>query len=365
MTSATTTAAWVNPPDRPAPTTPYMPALDGLRGLSILLVLLAHLGLERWVPGGLGVTVFFFLSGLLITRLLLAEHRHHDRLSLGRFYTRRLLRLYPPLLALVLGVVSWLLLTRQPVAGGEVVAALLYAENYYLVADPSPEATHFGILWSLAVEEHFYLVFPLIFTLLARWPRQLIVVLVGGCGLALLARVYAVMSLPPAQAADHTYLLTHTRADAILFGCLASLLLARPGGLRWLQRAAHPAAFGLALLLLVLSLIWRDELMRQTVRYSLQGVALLGLVPAVLFDPRYVRLRALLCHPALLGVGRVSYSLYLFHWLALKISSYTCVPGSPAWVIVASILCLPLTWLSYRLIEQPVQAWRRRLQLVV
>src|SRR4029077_12459985 len=141
-----------------------IPSLDGLRAISILIVLVSHAGYGTVVPGGLGVTIFFFLSGYLITTLLLDENKRSGRINIGKFYLRRVFRLFPPLLVTL--VIAYSLVALGLLDGGiswaGVLAQLLYFANYYgLFFDPgNTTAAGTGILWSLAVEEHFYMVYP-------------------------------------------------------------------------------------------------------------------------------------------------------------------------------------------------------------
>lgn len=152
---------------------PYLPALDGIRAICILLVFVGHQGFDKVIPGGIGVTIFFFLSGFLITNILFAEYRKAGRISLRNFYMRRLLRLYPALL-FMLGVFTlYLTCTGQAFAGSELVAALFYFENYHRLYI-NPAADQFWILWSLAIEEHFYLVFPFLFAGFVKKQKPLI-----------------------------------------------------------------------------------------------------------------------------------------------------------------------------------------------
>ena len=184
-------------PDREVPArlprVGYIPALDGLRALAVVAVLLYH-GDVKWMPGGfLGVDVFFVISGYLITSLLLGDWREHNKIRFARFYLRRARRLLPALF-LMMGVVALYALLFLPDTVGELrgqsVAALLYVENWYLIFH---DVSYFvavgrpGLLnhvWSLAVEEQFYLLWPIIFAfLLARWGRQrnkLLLAVVGG-----------------------------------------------------------------------------------------------------------------------------------------------------------------------------------------
>ena len=142
-----------------------IPSLNGLRAVSVLLVVSAHAGLSDLIPGGLGVTIFFFLSGYLITTLMLAENEQTGAISIRNFYARRILRLAPPLL-ITLAIaysLTYLGFLQGRITLAALVSQLLYFANYYILffdpnAQSMPGGT--GILWSLAVEEHFYIFFP-------------------------------------------------------------------------------------------------------------------------------------------------------------------------------------------------------------
>ncbi len=140
-----------------------IPSLNGIRAVAVLLVFLAHGGLEHVVPGGLGVTIFFVLSGYLITTLMRVEHDRHSRIDFRNFYLRRLVRLMPPL---VVVVALAALLAALGVIGGAfsaegLLAALFYFGNYFVIAhDFRGMPAGIGVVWSLAIEEHFYLLFP-------------------------------------------------------------------------------------------------------------------------------------------------------------------------------------------------------------
>src|SRR5256885_153939 len=170
-------ASPVRPPAAEAPTTKpsslYIPSLDGLRAASVMLVFAAHSGLKDRVPGNFGVTVFFFLSGYLITTLLRVEHDRTGAISLRGFYLRRILRIFPPYY-LVLAIATALMLTGAlpgPRLQLDALAAqALYLTNYYIIGHGwwDGRAPGTWIFWSLSVEEHFYLVFPLLYLLLLR-----------------------------------------------------------------------------------------------------------------------------------------------------------------------------------------------------
>src|SRR6201986_2771681 len=179
-----------------------IPSLDGLRAISISIVLVSHAGYGGVVPGGLGVTIFFFLSGYLITTLLLDEHQRTGRIHIGKFYLRRVFRLFPPLLVTLAIAYSLVILGLLDggISWGGVLAQLLYFANYYaLFFDPgNTTAAGTGILWSLAGEEHVYMLYP---AQLPAYPalgmsRQRIVPTLGvGC-LAVLAWSRSLAGLP-------------------------------------------------------------------------------------------------------------------------------------------------------------------------
>ena len=153
--------------------TGQIPALDGLRAVSILLVMVSHAGFGHIEPGGLGVTLFFGISGFIITRLLLAEHAATGRVALGAFYARRFLRLSPALLIYAACAGLAMAALGDPFRLAEWLAMLFYAANFWKLWGGFPDgalAPHpFGILWSLAVEEQYYLIYPwLLVALLAR-----------------------------------------------------------------------------------------------------------------------------------------------------------------------------------------------------
>jgi len=145
----------------------HIPSLDGIRAGSFLIVFSNH-ALASWIPGQLGVTVFFFLSGFLITTLLRAEYEKNGSVSLRHFWLRRALRILPPLYLVVLGSALLALAIYPPgtVHGPAVASQLLLYANYY---DGSKGVPGTAVIWSLAVEEHFYLLFPLLYVAMQRW----------------------------------------------------------------------------------------------------------------------------------------------------------------------------------------------------
>jgi peptidoglycan/LPS O-acetylase OafA/YrhL len=306
-------------------------SLDGIRAVSVLIVVVAHSGFVI-VPGGLGVTIFFFLSGYLITTLMLAEHERTGELDIVRFYARRVFRLMPPLLV-TLAIVYGLTFAGL-VPGGITLAGLasqlLYFANYYQIFfDPGntiPRGTE--VLWSLAVEEHYYICYPIIMSLLLRnalRPSQIAALLGVSCIAILAWRIHLVMA--PDFSEYRTYYASDTRIDSIIYGCILAVI-ANP--LRQSHRAqtmslGQWAIFAVALGSLLMTLVYRSAFFRETFRYSLQGLALM---PIFFFAIRYSG-NALFRHlnsTWLSRLGVYSYTIYLIHYVLIQI----IVTGVPA-----------------------------------
>jgi peptidoglycan/LPS O-acetylase OafA/YrhL len=300
----------------------HIPSLDGIRAVSFLLVYVSHAGLGHLVPGGLGVTIFFFLSGYLITTLLRIERDRTSRTSLRDFYLRRAFRIWPPFyavltFAIVLTLLGWL---PEPLRLGSVIAQLCHITNYWLVmVDGSGFPAGTAVYWSLAVEEHFYLVFPCLFILLRRQLNGRgglqAATLLALCAVVLGWRFFLVLGRDAVP--DRTALCTDTRIDSILFGCALALaenpMLDRWRGSRrlwthWLLPAAA--------LLMVLSLTYRAPWFRETLRYTLQGLSLLPIFVVAIRYPDFGPMR-LLNHKLMRRIGLLSYSLYLCHQVIL------------------------------------------------
>jgi peptidoglycan/LPS O-acetylase OafA/YrhL len=298
----------------------YIPSLDGIRAASVMIVFLAHAGLNEWVPGNFGVTVFFFLSGYLITTLLRVEAEKTGTISLKAFYLRRVLRIMPPMYAVLALAAGLTLLGVLRLESGlnyeALLAQVFHLTNYYIIEAGwwAGWAPGTWIFWSLAVEEHFYLLFPLVYIALRRFlpggRRQLLVIL-GVCALVLAWRVVLVVGLDAIK--ERTYIATDTRIDSILFGC-ALAVFGNPWldrtriGERWWKFALLP----LGALAIVLSVVVRNPEYQETVRYTVQG---LGLVPFFVVAVRYPDW--LPCRALNVGwvkfVGLLSYALYLVH----------------------------------------------------
>jgi peptidoglycan/LPS O-acetylase OafA/YrhL len=354
-------------PDPSSTADRYVPALDGIRGLAVLAVLAFHLG-APWAPGGfLGVSVFFTLSGFLITRLLLREAAGTGTIVLVAFWARRLRRLLPAAL-LTIGLVLVFATVSPTVAPdalrGDVLASLGYVANWRFLAAghsyadlfraPSP-LLHF---WSLAIEEQFYLLFPIVVWLVLRArpggagsTRRLRVVLIIGVAASIAVGVVA----GRAGDADFVYYSLPTRAAELLAG---ALLATSVGAARLVGRRA-PAwvtAAGFAgLAALVLACVTTTRTSGWIVEGGLPLFALVsvGLVLAAL---AYGPFAAMLAVAPLRGLGLVSYGVYLYHWPVVQ----WLTPGRVGFdgVALAAVrvgVTLAIAVASYLLVELPVR----------
>lgn len=330
---------------------PQLPALDGLRAAAILIVMISHTGLGRIVPGGFGVTIFFFLSGYLITTLLRLEALRTGRIDLKHFYLKRTIRIFPPMyltIAVVAGLTLAGLLGRTVAAPG-VIADLAFLTNY---------APQLGLeggvaipLWSLDVEEHFYILFSTLFALaFARMASGRAAAICVALAIAILAvRIGIVAS---GGGLENIFYWSHTRLDSILWGCVLALWQ-NPAvdGDAWRPRWWH---FALALAVLGICLVVRDPVFRETVRYTLQGGALFVVFSFALQEPVMNRL---LGNAPLRIVALLSYTLYLAHMPAIALAEHV---GLPAPALAGIALAFGYAWLMYVTVERPLARWRRR-----
>jgi peptidoglycan/LPS O-acetylase OafA/YrhL len=337
----------------------YISYLDGLRGYAIFLVLLGHLYVTKIIVAQFGVTVFFFVSGFLITKLLIYEFDRSRTIHLKDFYLRRIFRLYPALLVMLISYCVVMLSFGYRVIWNDIIAGLFYFTNYYLVYFPPvlPDAKYLlvsKILWSLSVEEHFYVVFPLLFAILFPRGRKLLVLLTVLVVVVLLVRIY------PPRSFNECYYLTHCRADSILFGCISALLIYRYDAGWYLKLLRSRGWFYAGLGLLVLALSWRNLFFQRTIVYSIQGLGLFLVVPSFSFVNSRGWVRRFADNPVSVYLGKLSYSIYLFHWVALQVGILLFPEKSPEWYGVVVPLTIGLPLLSFYFVEKPFIRLRRR-----
>ena len=346
----------------------YMPGVDGLRALAVVAVVVYHLG-AAWLPGGyLGVDVFLVISGFLITSLLLAEHRRTGRIDLVRFWLRRAGRLLPAVITMIVVVLLVMLVLHTGEVArvrGQAVAALAYVSNWYFIVVDVPYFERFGRpsvylhLWSLAIEEQFYLVWPVVLAgvlMLVRWSRAVLGVLVVAAAIG--SSVLAWVLWQPYSDPSRIYYGTDTRAVALLAGVgLALLPAAARGGdprRRRVRRAVQVIGVG-GLVVVLGAMAFLGDLDERLYRggFALVAVASALLVAAAA-DSGMPMARLFGWRP-LVWLGLRSYALYLWHWPVIALTRpHEDVPldGLPL-LLVRLVLMFALTELSYRLVEVP------------
>lgn len=354
-------AAWLPPPPHGAEAA-YRPEIDGLRAIAVLAVVIHH-AVPAWLPGGfIGVDVFFVISGYLITQLLVAEWARHGRIDFAHFYARRARRLMPALWVMIVVVLIASACLLAPVGGlmyritDSAVASLVFAANFYFQGntggyfDGDADGLPLLHLWSLAVEEQYYLVFPLLlWAVSARWAQRRVAVLValGACSLLLaehwlqldprwaffqmparfweLAAGALIVFVPQRPLGRWASLLSLAGVATILASCFATTKAGHFPGL-----GALPAVAGSAMLLLAI--------------HSTPGPG--GAGPWLRSKPA-------------VAIGLVSYSFYLWHWPLLALDRAITLDDSPHWWRLAlCVVALVLAALSYRFVELPVRRIR-------
>lgn len=324
----------------------HWPGLDGLRGIAALAVVVFHASLGPAVNGFVGVDVFFALSGFLITSLLIAERARNGRVDLLRFYARRALRLYPALLAASLMVGLALAFTGQlhehlPALG----AVLVYLSNWWIyTGNETPLLEH---TWTLAIEEHFYLVWPVLFLGLSA-GRAWVRVAAGTMALGVGVLLFTPWS-EPIDPVRSSYL----RGFPIIWGALLAFVLARVTTVRAarpLGMVAAVAALGLLVILTIPAKISEDVL---TGADSLTGVLSTAVVAGIVAAPSSVVSRWLAWAP-LVWAGRRSYGIYLYHFPIMSVLRHQIDVGPEALrVVVGMVVALVVAELSYRWLEKP------------
>ena len=376
----------------------YMPSLDGIRALSVLAVIIYHAN-KMWLPGGfLGVEVFFVISGYLITLLLLAESEKNGSISLKEFWWRRARRLLPALWVVVLGVVVFAALFQREMLGtlrGDVIAALLYGFNWFQIWVGTSYFTSFEFvplrhLWSLAVEEQFYLIWPVVMLIVAKFgKRRLPIVSAVFIGLAVVLAIYTALVYKPGTISnigdtpnqfmslfgqsvsriDFLFLGTLTRSSGLLLGAALAIWW-RP----WLLQNSRAGAnklfdfIGFGGLAALALMMWRFQTVIEgtdegTVGYDflfrggffLTDLASLAVIAAAVHPSSKILARSL-SNPVLVWLGRRSYGFYLFHWPVFQFYRRFAGKGlTPYEFVVLVLFALALTELSYRYIETPVR----------
>jgi peptidoglycan/LPS O-acetylase OafA/YrhL len=308
----------------------YRPELDGIRGLAILLVLAQHINLPSSTLAGLvGVNLFFVLSGFLITSILIAEQDKNGAISLRRFYERRVRRLLPALVAVL--IATGVLMALRGQLGAYIGPA---AVSFFYVSDIAKaigyDLGYVGHTWSLAMEEQFYLLWPalLIFT-----PRRwLAPVAIGG----IIVAVALQLLLVPNDVLAHFR--PDVRADAILWGCLIALVpVAVP---RWAAVAS-----GIALFVVSFTFLWPFAIGLSSVLAAVFIAGAASLAPILSVRP-------------LVRIGQISYGMYLWHAIPVGLLEQQTLGGNVFAMAAVVVITIALALASERWIEKPFRRAR-------
>ena len=393
----------VRAPRRQLSRLPYLPGLDGMRALAVVAVMIYHAN-HTWLSGGfLGVEVFFVISGYLITLLLIGEHERTGRVDLGKFWMRRARRLLPAVITMMSAMAVYMALFKRQPQGrtrGDFLGGIFYSSNWYQIfvgqGYTSGEAfVPLRHLWSLAVEEQFYLIWPVVMVgilLLGRGRLPRVAVWLAGtsAAIALIVGVLyaggdvATTCAPEAMNGywklfgrcisinETLYLGTFSRASGLLLGA-AFAMVWRPMAL--LRGAARNksrqldllAVFGLAVLgFLMWDLTLSGDGQQTGIHFDARlfrggffvtGLATLMVIAAV--THQRAKMGRVLGNPVFNYVGTRSYGLYLYHWPIYQIiRGQAGVPMTLRQWIVAMALTVPITEASYRYIETPIRQGR-------
>jgi peptidoglycan/LPS O-acetylase OafA/YrhL len=331
-----------------------LPALDGLRAIAVATVVLYHAGFSS-VPGDLGVQLFFVLSGFLITRLLIDEFASTGSVNYWAFVERRAFRILPAYYVFLAGsfVLDHLLGTSW--SRGMTTSALAYLYNYWSAAHDSPH-TVLSHTWSLAVEEHFYVLWPVAFLFLARRGRR---ALAGGCAVVVVT-VMLWRCFLWWKTADSAlvYNRSDTRIDSILLGCLLSCLYATaafPRTLPLWRLAWMPIATGTALVLVRTSL---PVAFHYSVGFTVEAL-LCAVIIVQMLQLSQTPVWRWIDSPFARWIGTLSYSIYLWHQWGVAIGA-SLLPAPGARLIAGLLATIGLAASSYYVVERPALALRAR-----
>lgn len=347
----------------------YMVGLDSLRGLAILGVVLYHVN-YKWIPGGfLGVTVFFVLSGYLITDLLATEWEKYKRIDLKNFWIRRARRLLPGMFVMLIIVFAWVTLFHNSLLGkmrGDSLAAVLYISNWWYIYhklsyfDNFGQSTPLNHFWSLAVEEQFYVVWPFILSLgfyyIKKRSRMPLFIFLG----AIASAIAMAVLYEPGSDPSRVYYGTDTRAFSLLIGAVLALL--------WpsnrLSNKIIPSArlvldvVGGIALIIILIMFWETNQYDSFLYCG--GMLFLSVVTALLvanLAHPTSRISVLLRFKPLRWIGIRSYGIYLWHYPIITLTSSQASTEEPhlTKAIFQVFLILLMAHLSWKFIENPIR----------
>lgn len=342
--------------------------IDAMRAFAVILVVIAHAGLGGIVPGGSGVTIFFSISGFIITYLLLRERDRTGGFSASKFYFRRVIKIGPPFI-LIIVIPSVIMSFSKNIDWGAFLGQVLFVFNWIYIDGHPAVLDGSDVVWSLAIEEQFYIVFAIFWLLAVRfryWRFAITTIAAAGVAYSTLSRI---IMAPDQTLGDRIYYGSDTRLDGIAWGVLAAVAFhwlqnRELTGIRVARLLANDWAFVGAVCIYLLSLIYRDEWFRDTFRYSIQSLAaccviLYGLLPGqgpfrrVFYSVSQWRLVSL--------IGLASYSIYLIHLVLMNSVRDILGFPMPVNVVILSVIGVAAGILVYRFVEIPVHRWGLKL----
>jgi len=346
--------------DTKAVKTGYLPELDGIRAIAILMVVAVHAHIP-FAPGGfIGVDLFFVLSGYLITSILLKEHNKNGTIDFKRFYWRRGLRLLPALTVLLILFIAFGLLFQldMQILIRDVTIVFFYAASWSRALYNIPP-DWLGHTWSLSIEEQLYFLWPLILIKLNRFSIKS--VLISLSSFAFTVSIYRYVLLSNNVSTDRIYFGFDTRIDTILFGCILAYLLSCDNSvIKFVSRKIilnMTTIASIAFLLFILTCFNGKMMFFYSYGLMLTGVSSAVIILYVLVNSNGL-LSSLLRFPFLVYTGKISYGLYIWHWPIFNyLHSHTQLQtGTKA--VIGIIASYAVSALSYYLVERPLLKYK-------
>lgn len=328
----------------------YVASLDGVRALSVLAVVAFHSSLNPMAGGYIGVDVFFVLSGFLITTILRDELGKSGTINLKRFYVRRLVRLMPPLVLCLAGTFCFYAVFFPDIdLKTDILFSLFYISDYGYAFWRIPY--YLKHTWSLSVEEHFYILWPVLLILTRKWSAGRLGFFIAVLFVA--ATIWRFVDTFIWEAFTPTYYRFDTRASGLLLGAMVAVLLPKVG-----NRSANLMGLlsGAILVLGMVRFHWAS-MSYLYVGELFMEIAAAGLVLSLMLD-RETFLSRFMSHPWLVYLGTLSYSIYLWHFgLVIVLRDRMSPMATFAIVFGASFV---IAALSHRYVEAPLRSWVRR-----
>ncbi|MBC2334709.1 acetyltransferase [Listeria welshimeri] len=347
----------------------YVPSIDGLRALAVIAVIAYHLNFS-WAKGGfIGVDIFFVLSGYLITNILLTQWEKNQTLQLKQFWLRRFRRLIPAAYVMIVVVVIFSVLFHSEILKnlrGDAIASFFYVSNWWFIFHNVSYFDSFGMpsplknLWSLAIEEQFYLIWPVFLLVFLRWvknPKLLLKIVIG---LGLLSAIWMTILYVPGTDPSRVYYGTDTRLFDLLSGCALAFVWPfnrLSPNIPKRSKAALNIAGTISILFFFLITALVSEYQPFLYRGGLLFVAIMGVVMIATIAHPASYLSKIFSFKPLRWIGTRSYGIYLWHYPIITLTTPVLEIGQPS--IWRSILQVAATFiiaeLSFRYIETPIR----------